>query len=284
MTRTLFPDILSAYTVDIKNEIKKLHQVFFVNQFEILINRFTSRNYTLYLSCAESFITYKHRRTILTLEEFDNEFHFDRFNNVNKCPNGEELEYLVDFCEYVYNLLCNISFKYRDEIRYSEFVINHIEELCNYLNYVIHDDGNSIYYLVPSNGILDYVCNNIGNDITQLVRIYSHKHTKGDLAKKQQILSYLFKELEPKRNDLSKLQMNKIVNNVFSGANNCDVRHNNTDKEGKNYCASFAGIPAEEKESIYDNMFGNIIVLLSAKIEMEAINGLDNDISRINKK
>ena len=35
MARTLFPDILSAYKLDIKNEINKLHQLFFIDTFKI---------------------------------------------------------------------------------------------------------------------------------------------------------------------------------------------------------------------------------------------------------
>lgn len=35
MARTLFPDILSVYKLDVKTEIKKLHQLFFVKQIEI---------------------------------------------------------------------------------------------------------------------------------------------------------------------------------------------------------------------------------------------------------
>ena len=40
----------------------------------------------------------------------------------------------------------------------------------------------------------------------------------------------------------------------------------------------------DAKESIYDNIFGNIIVLLSAKIEFDAINDLDNEMSGMRRK
>lgn len=35
MARTLFPDILSAYKLDIKNEIKKLNQLLFIDTIKI---------------------------------------------------------------------------------------------------------------------------------------------------------------------------------------------------------------------------------------------------------
>lgn len=35
MARTLFPDILSAFKLDIKTEIKKLHRLFFVDTIKI---------------------------------------------------------------------------------------------------------------------------------------------------------------------------------------------------------------------------------------------------------
>ena len=284
MARTLFPDILSAYKLDIKNEIKKLHQLLFIDTIKISETLYEYNTSTLYKQCGESFLLYKHRGTILSLKEFDHAFGFNKFYNEFNYPDGGESEYLIDFCEYVYNLLRNISFDNGNVKRYSKFVVTHIEALCKSLNHIIHDNGDGMYYIVPSNEVIDYVCEKMGNDVTQLIRVYSHHTTKGNLAKKQQILSTLCKELEPYRKDFPKINMSKIADNVFCGANNCDIRHNNSDQEGNNYCTVFAGLTEEEKESIYDNMFGNIIVLLSAKIEFDAINDLDNEISRIKRK
>lgn len=284
MARTLFPDIISAYKLDIKNEIKKLHQLFFVEKIEISKNIYGSNYSTLYKQCGESFLLYKHRGTILSLKEFDQTFGFNRFNDEFNCPDGGESDYLIDFCEYVYNLLKNISFDNERVKRHSKLVVEHIEALCISLNHIIHDKGDGIFYIVPSNEVLDYICEKTGNDVTQLIRVYSHHTTKGDLAIKQQILSTLCKELEPYRKDFPKINMSRIADNVFCGANNCHIRHNNSDQEGNNYCTVFAGLTEGEKESIYDNMFGNIIVLLSAKIEYDAINDLDNEMSGIRRK
>lgn len=71
MARTLFPDILSAYKLDIKTEIKKLHQLFFAKQIDISETIYEYNTSTLYKMCEESFLLYKHRGTILSLEEFD---------------------------------------------------------------------------------------------------------------------------------------------------------------------------------------------------------------------
>ena len=284
MMRTLFPDILSAYKIDIKNEIKKLHRLLFVDTIKISETLYKYYTSTLYKQCEESFLLYKHRETILSLKEFDQVFGFNRFYNEFNYPEGGELEYLIAFCEYVYNLLRNISFDNARVKEYSIFVISHIEKLCKSLNHIIHDNGDGMYYIVPSNEVLDYVCEKMGNDATQLIRVYSHYATKGNLAIKQQILSTLCKELEPYRKDLSKFDMRKIVDDVFCGANNCDIRHNNSDQEGNSFCTVFSRLKEEEKESIYDNMFGNIIVLLSAKIEFDAINDLDNEMSGIRRK
>lgn len=283
MARTLFPDILAAYTVDIKNEIRKIYRIFFVEEYDVG-TYYSPYSSSIYKFCEESFLFYRHRGIILSLKEFDKKFGFDKFYNISNCSDGEELDYLIDFCEYVYNLLSNITFKNEKIEAYSRFVINHIKKLCESLNHVIHNTGDGMYFIVPSNGVIDYVCEKMGNDVTQLIRVYSHKTTKGNLAIKQQILSTLCKELEPYRKDLSKFEMKKTVDNVFYGANNCDVRHKNTDQEGKNYCANFAGLTEEERESIYDNMFENIIVLLSAMIGSEAIDELNGEIAGIKKK
>lgn len=56
MTRTLFPDILSAYKLDIKTEIKKLHRLFFVNQIGISETLHDYDYSTLYNQCEESFL------------------------------------------------------------------------------------------------------------------------------------------------------------------------------------------------------------------------------------
>ncbi len=283
MARTLFPDILAAYTVDIKNEIRKIYRIFFVEEYDVG-TYYSPYSSSIYKFCEESFLFYRHRGIILSLKEFDKKFGFDKFYNISNCSDGEELDYLIDFCEYVYNLLSNITFKNEKIEAYSRFVINHIKKLCESLNHVIHNTGDGMYFIVPSNGVIDYVCEKMGNDVTQLIRVYSHHTTKGDLAIKQQILSTLCKELEPYRKDFPKINMSRIADNVFCGANNCHIRHNNSDQEGNNYCTVFAGLTEGEKESIYDNMFGNIIVLLSAKIEYDAINDLDNEMSGIRRK
>lgn len=283
MARTLFPDILAAYTVDIKNEIRKIYRIFFVEEYDVG-TYYSPYSSSIYKFCEESFLFYRHRGIILSLKEFDKKFGFDKFYNISNCSDGEELDYLIDFCEYVYNLLSNITFKNEKIGACSKFVTNHIKKLCESLNYVIHNTGDGMYFIVPSNEILDYVCEKMGDDVTSLIRVFSHKTSKGDLAKKQQILAYLYKRIEPDREKLSELKMDRIVKNVFSCANNCDIRHNNSDQEYDNYCANFDELTAKEKESIYDNLFGNIIVLLSAKIELEAINGLNDEMSKINRK
>lgn len=83
--------------------------------------------------------------------------------------------------------MSNITFKNEKIEAYSRFVINHIKKLCESLNHVIHNTGDGMYFIVPSNGVIDYVCEKMGNDVTQLIRVYSHKTTKGNLAIKQQI-------------------------------------------------------------------------------------------------
>lgn len=66
MARTLFPDILSAYKIDIKNEIKKLHRLFFAKQIDVSETIYEYNTSTLCEMCEESFLLYKHRGTILS--------------------------------------------------------------------------------------------------------------------------------------------------------------------------------------------------------------------------
>ncbi len=283
MSRTPFPNILNSYKVNVEKEIRKLYDLFFISQINTNDIDYKKRYRSMHQLCADFFHSYSRRGTILSLAEFDEELGFNRFFSINYSV-GEELDYLIDFCEYVYNLLKNISFDDFVVCENVEFLIEHIQNLCESLNYVIHNTGDGMYFIVPSNEILDHVCEKMGDDVTSLIREFSHKTSKGDLAKKQQILAYLYRRLEPDREKLSELKMDRIVKNVFSCANNCDVRHNNSDQECDNYCANFDELTAKEKESIYDNLFGNIIVLLSAKIESGAINGLNDEMSKINRK
>lgn len=277
-----FPEILASYRVDIKKEIRKLHELFYESPIETNSLEYEKRLRSMYQLCSDFFFSYKHRGLILSLSEFDEAFGFNRFSYM-KYYDGEELDALISFCEYVYNLINNISFPESRINDCVKFLAEHIQILCSSLGYVIHND-NGMYHIVPSNGVIDYVCEKMGNDVTQLIRVYSHKTTKGNLAIKQQILSTLCKELEPYKKGFSKLNMSDIADNVFCGANNCDIRHNNSDQEGKNYCANFAGLTEEERESIYDNMFENIIVLLSAMIGSEAIDELNGEIAGIKRK
>lgn len=283
MAHMLFPDILASIKVDIRDEIKKIHKFFFSDTIQIK-EPFGIHviNYSIYSLCEQSFISYKHRQTILSLSEFDKKLGFDRFHTLSGIQDGEEMDYLMCFCEYCYNLVKNINFdQYEAKAKKAICVfIEHIEELCERLGYIIHDD-KEIHYFVPSNSVLDVLCELGGKNISQMLRFYYHKSFQGNLLMKQQILAALYKELEPYRNSMPKYGINSITNDVFYCANNCDIRHNNTDPVGSNYKNSFAELSNYEIEEIYDKLFGCMIVLLASKIELDSINGLHDMVSRL---
>lgn len=108
MERRNFAQILEAANIDIKREYDRLYSSFYLQKIQDMYGNC----YSLKEHCAANFISIPFRGTCLSLDDFDDFYgiHFE------KVPSDFDLNYLVLFCEYTYNLVlyldCNMPMMY----------------------------------------------------------------------------------------------------------------------------------------------------------------------------
>ena len=106
MARRNFAEILKGAKIDLAREYARLFNLFYESKDDF--------GHTLYTECENEFLSMSFRGTCVTLEDF-NEYY--GFNFVAQ-PNNFDLDYLVEFCEYSYNLLVHVRASYNDMFRH----------------------------------------------------------------------------------------------------------------------------------------------------------------------
>ncbi len=92
-------------------------------------------------------------------------------------------------------------------------------------------------------------------ELADVVIEYNHYLLQGDLERKKELLKSLADALEPKRKNLSALNL-RMTDDFFYLVNNMNVRHNNCDPtDTKNYNQKFAILSTFDKESWYDLIY-----------------------------
>ena len=96
--RRNFVEVLRSGKVSLKKEYSKLYDLFYGKneQYEKSLADFVSEN----------FFAYHFRGTCLSLDEFDETYGFHFVEQ----PQNFDIDYLVSFCEYVYNLILYLKY------------------------------------------------------------------------------------------------------------------------------------------------------------------------------
>ena len=99
MKRVPFSEVLKNASIDICREYDRLYGMFCLQK----ISDGTCNLVTLRDICASNFIHFSFRGTCVSLDDFDDfyGYHFE------KVPSDFDVNYLVTFCEYSYNLALN---------------------------------------------------------------------------------------------------------------------------------------------------------------------------------
>lgn len=125
--RRTFGEVLREGKIDVKNEYDKLYSLMY-NKF------FEDQTESLYDIINENFFYFYFRGTCLSLEEFDrtNGFEFERN------PSNFDVEYLVSFCEYFWNMLIGLQsagnfFPINEQIRKIMEQISRVIEAIGYM-------------------------------------------------------------------------------------------------------------------------------------------------------
>lgn len=95
MERRYFTDVLRKAQIDIKREYNRLYFMFYENDIGEGYERYTLRD-----ACNDAFDRFPERGTCISLYDFENTHGFI-FKQSSK---NFDLNYLVNFCEYAYNL------------------------------------------------------------------------------------------------------------------------------------------------------------------------------------
>lgn len=95
MERRNFAEVLRSAKIDIKKEYSRLHSMFYINANE---DGFIAE--LLYDICSENFRAFPGRGTCISLDAFDDTYGF----NFAERPKDFDINYLINFCEYAYNI------------------------------------------------------------------------------------------------------------------------------------------------------------------------------------
>ena len=243
MERRPFSEVLKSVKVDFLQEYKRVYMLF---------NCRDSDGCSWRQICESNFLRMPFRGTCFLLSDFEKSFGFDFEENPNEC----DINMLVNYCEYVYNLTI-----YCQGIRMISGSVfpepyQHILALLDKIGYTtIYDKENSVTLIVPKSQPAIRVSEMLPEDISYKVIEYNHHAMKGDLNRKQATLKILADKLEPKRNELKGINKT-LEEKLFFLFNNISIRHNNTDPSlTKYYSKAVAEMTDEELEEWYDRTY-----------------------------
>jgi len=239
--RRNFADVLRNAKIDLKREYSKLYDLFYGkdDRDEKSLADLISLNFeSIYF-----------RGTCLDLEDFDEQ---NGFNFVEQ-PQDFNIDYLVSFCEYVYNLVVAFEDRFFFSQINKTFYIQQIYKVVEAIGYMqSSEDGLTIF--VEKNQAAISVSEIVPKEISYKVISYNHHTYKGDLDSKREILVKLAYVLEPKESALLGID-NQFKSDLFYLLNTLGLRHNNLDPEGKQYKAFVANMTNEELEHWYDETY-----------------------------
>lgn len=244
--RRSFAQALKNGKISINDEYSRLYDLFYIEDYR---DGQSMRDYV-----NRNIIHMPFRNTCLSLDEFDSQYGF----NFTENPDDLDEDYLISFCEYVYNLLlCLNDGAFLEPFGKSLFFQQILKVVENMGYEELSEDGFTIF--VPKNSIANEVAQSelIPEELSYKVIEYNH-HSM-DLKGKKEILLKLANILEPKREAL-KIANKSLEENIFYVLNNFDIRHNNTDKSSKNYKQYVAEMPKDELAKIYDFLYQMILM------------------------
>lgn len=230
--------VLQDAKVDIKQEYKRLHRLF----YESDPSRYQLSS--LYDEINASFDLVWFRGTSLNLDDFDKEYGY-HFKTV---PKNLDLTCLVSFCEYSYNLIMcfpNMSSFYLQQIHTVIERIGYTEVYNGTITVFVEKDPAAIS--VSASKLLPAA-------ISYKVLSYNHHSLKGKIEDKKDILLKLIDLLEPRKKELAGIDSN-FKRDLFNAFNNLNLRHNNTTPGSDCYHKYVADMENAELEKWYDEIY-----------------------------
>lgn len=261
MSRIPFSQVLKKAKIDPRREYDRLYSLFCIQTIP-----FYGRNdITLRGLLVNSFLKYPFRGTCISLKDFDDchGFHF------KKDPLDFSLDYLVSFCEYSYNLVdydsrINDGTRAMELNQASRFYLRQVNMVIESVGYM-GNKQDGITDFVPKDPAVISVAEIVAPELSYKVIEYNHHSMKGDLERKRATLLVLADKLEAQKEKLKHISAS-LKSDIFMLLNNMNIRHNNTDPNGKYYISFVAAMKNEEIEHWYDELYQ---MCLLAFLEMD---------------
>ena len=247
--RSNFANNVRKIKIDIRKEYDKLYELY----TEEFISDFQGREYSFEMIFVEHFTEYHFADTCLSLDEFNDVCGY----NFEENPPHFDIDYLIRFCEYFYNLLIWLPHKFYEFYTFHiyewSFVIQHISKVIENLGYMqSQEDGFTIF--VEKDAVVTTVSSVVPEEISYRILSYNHHSYKGNIDGKRETLVKLAFFLEPKESALAGID-GQFKSDLFYLLNTLGLRHNNLDPEGKQYKAFVANMTKEELEHWYDETY-----------------------------
>ncbi len=242
--RRTFAQALNSAKVNPKKEYSKL--------FDLFYGKDKRDGKSLADLISLNFEGFYFRGTCLDLDEFDEEFGFHFVEQ----PQDFDMDYLVSFCEYIYNFVLHFDDRFFFGELNKHFYLQHINKVIDALNYV-QSSENGIIIFVPHDNVALSVSEleQIPEDVSHKILSYHHHSMKGDIEAKKATLIVLASQLEPQERALSQID-NSFKSDLFYAFNNLNIRHNNVDPSDKRYYKKVvAEMSSEELEHWYDETY-----------------------------
>jgi len=245
LERRNFAQILKYGKIDIEREYSRLYNMFYCKN--------AGSKFSFRAICEEEFYLFPFKGTCLSLDDFDESHGFDFMNQTK----GTDVNHLVSFCEYLYNIAQNIYADFWDIDGYDGYredeIISQIEAVIEAIGFMQEEqDGLTIF--VPKSQSAIVVSEMLPPNLSYKVIEYNHHSMKGDLARKQATLKLLADQLEAKQKELNQIDK-QFKSDLFYLLNNMNIRHNNIEPTAKEYKKAVAEMTKEELEHWYDEIY-----------------------------
>lgn len=190
---------------------------------------------------------------------------------------------ILNYLEYASNILrLANNVKLKDGASYNMTdvyyaAIDNVKYCLEWLNFETKTFAQKdIVLVVEKNAAATSVAELVDEELAYSIISYNHFLLKGNIDEKRKILLKLANEIEPKRNELEKINY-ILSDNIFYMLNNLNIRHNNRSIGDKYYKAYVAKMSESELEECYDKVYQEILLanlLLddeNAKIEIKEL-------------
>lgn len=279
MERRPFSEVLKNKKIDFLYEYQTLFFMFYHKGIDYAYISST----TIRQLCGDYFLEFPIRDTFVTLDDFEERNHFVFEEN----PRDFDINYLINFSEYSYNLVvcCKNIMSKRNPYMFDDanFPLNiYIEQVCRVIAKIgyIPNNKDNITTFVPRSQTAISVAEIIDPELSFDVIEYNHHSMKGDIERKTRILEALAKRLEPKRGQLHEIN-EELEDKLFDLYNNFHLRHNN--EEGKFKKPYVVNMSNDEREPYYDDIYQMSLLaflLLDNEDRKERITELLSNINR----